>query len=54
MSVAWLTPIARVGAGGWMQVLPHLVPSRTPSHAAGACAGWKRSAPTGAAPKECS
>src|SRR6187455_3467886 len=49
MSVAWLTPIARVGAGGWMQVLPHLVPSSTPLHGCGACASRKRSAPTGAA-----
>src|SRR6187551_1592510 len=49
MSVAWLTPIGRVGAGGWMQVLPHLVPSSTPLHGCGAWASRKRSAPTGAA-----
>src|SRR5215467_14606522 len=49
MSVAWLTPIGRVGAGGWMQVLPHLVPSRIPVHGCGGCASRKRKLPTGAA-----
>src|SRR6186713_1103126 len=49
MSVAWLTPIGRVGAGGWTQVLPHLVPSSTPLHGCAGCASRKRSAPTGAA-----
>src|SRR5690606_37085011 len=51
MSVAWLGPSARVLAVGWMQVLPHFVPSSTPLHGLGAWASLKRRLPTGAAAK---
>src|SRR5690606_13265068 len=51
MSVAWFGPIARSVAVGWMQVLPHFVPSSTPLHGLGAWASRKRRLPTGAAAK---
>src|SRR6185436_3046374 len=35
---------------GWMQTLPKRSPGRTPSHFAGGCVGFHRSAPTGGAP----
>ena len=34
---------------GWMQTLPNLLASRTPSHFATGCGGCQRSAPTGGA-----